>query len=65
MSDTRVVLLKPGDLLLIGNVGSLGDDDAILEAAKISQALKEKLGLGGLVMFEGDINLDAAKGPRA
>lgn len=58
MDGTRIVLVKPGDVLLIGNVGALP-----IEAVESLQpglaALKDKLGLAGIAVFEGDIDLDA------
>lgn len=59
MSDgVRVVLLKPGDVLLIGNVGQLGEDavDALNQAAS---QLRSALDLAGVALFEGDIDLSA------
>lgn len=58
MSDVRVVLLKPGDLLIIGNTGPL-DDDAIEHMLPQLSALKDSLKLGGIVHYEGDVDLAA------
>jgi hypothetical protein len=53
---TRVVLVKPGDVLLIGNAGQLGDDAA--EALhNLASQLRSVLGLAHVVLFEGDIDL--------
>lgn len=59
MTDAvRVVLLKPGDVLLIGNVGQLAEDalDALHEGAA---QLRSALGLAQVALFEGDIDLSA------
>lgn len=58
MSDeTRVVLVKPGDVLLIGNVGAF--DDSAMEALAVALApLKLALGLAtDVLVFEADIDL--------
>lgn len=58
MTDTRIVLVKPGDMLIIGNVGALPDGQ--LEQGMTSLGgIKDALGLAGLVIFEGDIDLAA------
>jgi hypothetical protein len=58
MDSTRIVLIKPGDVLVIGNVGSLP-----MEAVESLQPglvdLKDRLGLAGIAVFEGDIDLAA------
>jgi len=52
----RVVLVKPGDVLLIGNVGELTPEDA--EAAgHIATQLRTTLGLAHVVLFHEDIDL--------
>lgn len=58
MTDTsaRVVLVKPGDILIIGNIGTL-DDEAIATAGEAVSRLHTQLGLAGVVLFEGDIDL--------
>ncbi|MGW6739710.1 hypothetical protein ACWGDX_03005 [Streptomyces sp. NPDC055025] len=53
---TRVVLVKPGDVLLIGNVGSL-DTDALTNAGEAFTQLRSALGLAGIFVFEDDIDL--------
>lgn len=58
MSDTRVVLVKPGDLLLIGNIGTLYDGPEAPDLTALD-GLKQALGLAGIVVFEGDIDLAA------
>lgn len=54
----RVVLLKPGDVLLIGNVGPL-DQDAVDALHDGASHLSTALGLAQVVLFEGDIDLAA------
>ena len=51
MTDTRIVLI-------IGNVGTL-PAEAVEQALAGINALKESLGLAGIVIFEGDIDLAA------
>lgn len=58
MGDARVILLKPGDLLLIGNTGVI-EPEAMQAAAPQIAALKDTLGLAGIAVFEGDIDLAA------
>jgi hypothetical protein len=50
----RIVLVKPGDVLAIGNF--TGDCDALSEALN---GLKEHLGLAHILVFEDDIDLAA------
>ena len=52
-NDTRVVLVKPGDVLVFGNVGDLDPTDC----ADTLRDLKEKIGLAQIVIFPGDIDL--------
>ncbi len=52
----RVVLVKPGDVLLIGNVGALDTDDVEALHDGASQ-LSTALGLAQVALFEGDIDL--------
>lgn len=55
MADgTRVVLVKPGDVLIFGNVGSIGPD----EIEKLPN-LRDALGLRAVLVFEDDIDLAA------
>lgn len=61
MSDARVVLLKPGDVLVIGNLGSI-DTAAALKAM---EEIKTTLRLSGVAAFQGDINLAAVAGPQS
>jgi hypothetical protein len=54
MAEQRVVLVKPGDLLVFGNVGAVDPD-----MPKWFERLKESLGLAGVVVFEQDIDMAA------
>lgn len=58
MSDDqrRAVLLRPGDLLLLGNLGTDVDPEVL---GNLARALKEELRLSSVVMFEADVTLDA------
>lgn len=51
-ADTRVVLVKPGDLLLIGNVGSVGDPDRARSAVNVFK----DMGIN-VVFFMDDIDM--------
>lgn len=56
IDGARALLMKPGDLLIIGNVGPLDED----VAESLSQGLayiKDNLGLAGIVVFESDVDL--------
>jgi len=54
VEDPRAVLLKPGDLLVIANVGKLPRDQ--IEALHHGmQEIKEALGFAGVVIFEQDV----------
>lgn len=64
MSEARVVLVKPGDLLIIGNVGTLYEDEQGPDLTPLT-TIKEALGLAGAVVFEGDIDLAAVTAPSA
>lgn len=52
----RVILIKPGDTLLIGNVGSLDAD----QFRDVGKALRT-LGFGTVAVFAGDISIDALR----
>lgn len=55
MSDTaRIVLVKPGDVLIFGNVSV--DMDATVFTETMT-TLKEQLGLAHILVFEDDIDL--------
>jgi hypothetical protein len=57
MSDARIVLVKPGDVLILGNVTLPPDGDA-LETFHVSLGkLRETLGLEHILVFEDDIDL--------
>jgi hypothetical protein len=56
LNDRRAVLLKPGDLLIIGNVGDL--DPGALESMRVGLIeLRESLDLAGIVIFEEDVDM--------
>lgn len=60
MSDeTRVVLVKPGDKLLIGNIGDLGL--TVEEVEKVHEGLRRILGLQ-VVIFAADIDMGLLEG---
>lgn len=55
MSETRhVVLVKPGDVLLLGNVGEVSPE----QAQALSQVLAKEMGIR-VVVFTADIDLAA------
>jgi hypothetical protein len=55
VSETRhVVLVKPGDLLLLGNVGDISPE----QAHALSQVLAKEMGIR-VVVFAQDIDLAA------
>lgn len=60
MRESQAVLLKPGDLLVIGNVGPMTAEGADHLSGAL-QSIKEALGLAGAVAFEGDIDLRQIK----
>ncbi|MER7063974.1 winged helix-turn-helix domain-containing protein [Streptomyces albidoflavus] len=51
---TRVVLVRPGDALVFGNVGHLPEG-----AAATAGALRDQLRLAAVVLFQGDIDMAA------
>jgi len=57
--ERRVILVKPGDVLLIGNIGSKFAPAALAEVIK---ALSELVGCP-VAVFEEDIDLDAVTLP--
>ena len=58
MSDTRIVLVKPGDVLILGNVTLPQDDETRAGFVAALAALKATLGLAhGILVFEDDIDL--------
>jgi len=55
-AEMRVVLVKPGDVLIFGNVGKVGT----IAASQLQDALagvKEALNLAQILVFEADIDL--------
>jgi hypothetical protein len=56
-NETRVLLIKPGDLLLIGNVGEVGDPEQV---QTLVRDLGRQLGIK-ICVFSADI--DIAKVP--
>lgn len=56
LDQRKAVLLRPGDLLLIGNVGSDVDKEVL---GSIARCLKEDLSLSSVVIFESDVTLDS------
>jgi hypothetical protein len=57
MSDTRIVLVKPGDVLMLGNVTLPEDEDALEAFDSALRTLKDALGLEHVLVFEDDIDL--------
>lgn len=55
-SLTRVMLVKPGDVLVFGNVGDLGNPQ---QAHQTVTALRDQLGLAAVLLFRGDIDMTA------
>lgn len=65
-TDTRVVLVKPGDVLIFGNVGDLLDCDG--RPSGVADALdfiKHLLRLEAVLIFEADIDMAVADGKGA
>lgn len=60
MSETRVVLVKPGDVLIFGNLGDCIDtDEAARQLGDAFNEIKTTIGLKQVVAFEADIDLAA------
>lgn len=57
--DTRVLLIKPGDVLLIGNVGGFVDPNEVSAAVN---ALQDAVGVR-IFVFSEDIDIDKVPGP--
>lgn len=56
LNERKAVLLKPGDLLIIGNVGEM--DPGALESMRVGLIeLRESLDLAGIVIFEEDVDM--------
>lgn len=58
MSEARVVLVKPGDVLILGNVGT----GSVAQLQDLLPAFKDALSLAYVVVFEGDIDMAAVPG---
>lgn len=56
--DTRVLLIKPGDVLLVGNVGDI-DPEGASEAA---EAFRDAIGVR-IFLFTEDIDIDKVPAP--
>jgi hypothetical protein len=54
-NETRVVLVKPGDVLVFGNVGPIDAD----QVEAITTGLRDVLGFDRVAFFESDIDLAA------
>jgi len=54
-AETRVLLVKPGDALVFGNVGRFDLEDI----GPHLTPLRDALGLKGIFIFEADIDMDA------
>jgi hypothetical protein len=57
MDEQRVFLVKPGDLLVFGNVGEMPADSV----QALSHLLREEIGVRAVV-FEADIDMAAVPG---
>lgn len=57
-AETRVLLVKPGDLLLVGNVGNIGDPEFAAKAVKVFADMGIKV-----VFFMADIDMSKAPAP--
>lgn len=62
MSDTRIVLVKPGDVLMLGNVTLPEDEDALTAFDSALRTVGETLGLEHVLVFEDDIDLAVKPG---
>lgn len=60
----RIVLLKPGDTLMIGNVGAFSPED-LAAAGDALAAIRDKLGLAQILIFAEDIDIDSYRGDLA
>ncbi|WP_084963345.1 winged helix-turn-helix domain-containing protein [Thermoactinospora rubra] len=54
VQPTRVLLVRPGDALIIGNVGTIPE-----RVAATAAALRDQLQLSAVVLFAGDIDMAA------
>jgi hypothetical protein len=57
-TETRVVLVKPGDLLLVGNAGEITQQQYDEAYAPLGALLKEQLNVR-TIFFPGDIDVAA------
>jgi hypothetical protein len=62
MNDTRIVLVKPGDVLMLGNVTLPEDEDAVEAFNTALGTLRKTLGLEHVLVFEDDIDLAVKPG---
>lgn len=61
-STTRILLIKPGDVLLIGNTGQLYETQSTEDTqhlAAVIEAFKDALGIKAVFLFEEDIDIAA------
>lgn len=54
LDQRRAVLLRPGDMLILGNLGTDVDPEVIGQAARY---LRDEMDLASVVCFESDISL--------
>lgn len=59
---TRIVLVKPGDIVMLGNVTLPHDEDALETFNAALGTLRETLGLEHVCVFEDDIDLAVKPG---
>ena len=57
-TDARCVLLKPGDLLVLGNVGEMPYESVETLQRALSD-IKDVLGFAGVVIFEQDVTVQS------
>ncbi|MGP4092978.1 winged helix-turn-helix domain-containing protein [Nonomuraea sp. KM90] len=57
VSSTRIIIVRPGDVLAIGNCGEVSE-----RAAATASALRDQLRLSEVLLFEGDIDMAALPG---
>lgn len=63
--ETRVLLVKPGDVLVVGNVGAIPAGEAgSAQWARMVEALSKGLQGFGIypVLFEGDVDIAVVEG---
>lgn len=64
IEPTRVVLVKPGDVLILGNVGAAIAAENISALGELAQTLKDVLDLSQVVICADDVSI-AAETPGA